>query len=214
MGIDYGMGRTNIDKSNGIRFGVISMHEVSQFWSEDSEADYGVEDSEDIPDMAEPISWYIDNQEYKAIQSRDDSDIFILKSPYYTLCDFCSPCAPGAGYLTTPGNIMAYCFGHDCFESNKAPYPVYRVNDNYRIVVLHRKVKCNFCNGTGLDSLKRIADVRGVTIEKLKEDECLMGRVMTMNLNVNGDFDCFQCCTPYNNAGRGKVIQIVEQARP
>lgn len=40
-GIDYGMGRTNINPETGIRFGVISQHDVSQAWSDSSEADYG-----------------------------------------------------------------------------------------------------------------------------------------------------------------------------
>src|SRR5262245_47880068 len=40
-GIDYGMGATNIDKDNGIRYGVIPQHEVLQAWCDSSEADYG-----------------------------------------------------------------------------------------------------------------------------------------------------------------------------
>ena len=40
-GIDYGMGRTNIDLSNGIRFGVIPLNDVTQSWCDASEADYG-----------------------------------------------------------------------------------------------------------------------------------------------------------------------------
>lgn len=39
-GIDYGLGRTNISDT-GIRFGVIPMNEVSQAWSDSSEAQYG-----------------------------------------------------------------------------------------------------------------------------------------------------------------------------
>jgi hypothetical protein len=40
-GIDYGMGRTNIDHATGIRYGVISMHDVMQAWCDSSTADYG-----------------------------------------------------------------------------------------------------------------------------------------------------------------------------
>ncbi len=40
-GIDYGLGRTNIDLTTGIRFGVISQHSISQAWADSSEADYG-----------------------------------------------------------------------------------------------------------------------------------------------------------------------------
>jgi hypothetical protein len=42
IGIDYGLGQTNIDKATGIRYGVISNHSVSpDSWNEVSEADYG-----------------------------------------------------------------------------------------------------------------------------------------------------------------------------
>ncbi len=40
-GIDYGMGTTNIDKENGIRYGVIPQNEVLQVWCDSSEAYYG-----------------------------------------------------------------------------------------------------------------------------------------------------------------------------
>jgi hypothetical protein len=80
------------------------------------------------PDFDTPLAFVLDDGEYEA-QCGDDGDIFITKSPYYTLCRFCSPCAPGAGYLLSPDpdGIKAYCFGHDWFEGEKAPYPVYRV---------------------------------------------------------------------------------------
>src|SRR5512145_1166409 len=76
----------------------------------------------------EPSNYTIDNEEYKAT-CEDDGDIFITQSPYYTTCQYCSPCAPGAGYImnTVDGGVKAYCFGHDWFEDGKAPYPVYSV---------------------------------------------------------------------------------------
>lgn len=79
----------------------------------------------------EPLSHYYDRDGYQA-QCGDDGDIFILKSPYFTYAQFCSPCAPGACYLLHPlsepmPSNRAYCFGHDWFEDNKAPYPVYSV---------------------------------------------------------------------------------------
>jgi hypothetical protein len=85
--------------------------------------------SEDIfNDFAEPISFYIDDNEYSA-ECGDMGDIFITKSPYYTTCQFCSPCAPGAGYImnTVTDGIKTYCFPHDFFEDDIAPYPVYSV---------------------------------------------------------------------------------------
>lgn len=64
-----------------------------------------------------------------AATSGDDGDIFITKSNYYTKAKFCSPCAPGAGHLSSPSEdgVKTYCFGHDWFEDNVAPYPVYSV---------------------------------------------------------------------------------------
>ena len=155
-GIDYGLRQTNIDKNTGIRYGVIPHGEVGQAWYEGSEAFYvyycpycGEElkkgyEAKRCPacykkinpdrdfDMQDPTSFYVDDGEYLAEQLYDDPDIFITKSPYFTYAQFCSPCAPGAGYLMNPldkpdnGN-KTYCFGHDWFEGGKAPYPVYSV---------------------------------------------------------------------------------------
>lgn len=135
MSIDYGSGETNIDKATGIRFGVIHQHEVLQAWADEAEPDYQElgEDDDDLD--IEVDSFSLDKDGYKAVQnSVDDGDIFIIKSPFYTLCDFCSPCAPGAGYLLTPGDVKAYCFGHDWFYDHPehpgtAPYRVFRVKD-------------------------------------------------------------------------------------
>lgn len=166
IGIDYGNGMTNIDVETGIRFGVINQNEVLQAWADDSEADYGepscpdcgysvrqmterddrvyecenpkckahLDDDEIYPEDAQAFTY--DKDSYKCSQSGDDGDIFILKSPYYTLCQFCSPCAPGAGYImeTIENGIKAYCFGHDWFEDGIAPYPVYSVETGERII--------------------------------------------------------------------------------
>lgn len=40
-GIDYGMGRTNIDPETGIRYGVIRLDSLSEYAIEDFEPDYG-----------------------------------------------------------------------------------------------------------------------------------------------------------------------------
>lgn len=41
-GIDYGMGRTNIDHATGIRYGVIAANgDICQAWADSSEGDYG-----------------------------------------------------------------------------------------------------------------------------------------------------------------------------
>ena len=162
-GIDYGLGRSNVDGSTGIRYGVIHHGEVGQVWWDESEANYlyfcpkcETELGYEYPDvcsdpeceyeiqdgdfdMQEPMSFSYDQDGYACEQGYDDPDIFILKSPFYTWCQFCSPCAPGAGYITNhmePGmGIKAYCFDGSWFEDNKAPYPVYRVDTDELVEV-------------------------------------------------------------------------------
>lgn len=87
-------------------------------------------DDDDIQ-YEEPIGYILDDGEYKA-SCGEDRDIFILKSPYYTKAQFCSPCAPGAGYLLSPceDGPRTYCFDHEWFEDDVAPYPVYKVSDD------------------------------------------------------------------------------------
>jgi hypothetical protein len=164
-GIDYGNGLTNIDHETEIRYGVIHQGEVLQAWADSSEAKYPCEDCERNEDNegcddcmdCEPLESTFNSEGYKCQQSADDPDIFILKSPFFTYCQFCSPCAPGAGYLMNwykfpsfmkgefidasapyashaykenaenAGYIRAYCFGYDWYENNKAPYPVFSV---------------------------------------------------------------------------------------
>ena len=79
----------------------------------------------------EPCTWFIKDNNYEAEQT-DDVDIFIFKSPFFTYAQFCSPCAPGACYLPSPLFVpnmdnKCYCFGHEWFEDERAPYPVYSV---------------------------------------------------------------------------------------
>lgn len=77
----------------------------------------------------EPCGWTLDDGEYKAAQSGGDGDILVVKSPYYARVQFCSPCAPGAGYLATPcsSGPKAYCFGPDWFDDDRPIYDVYDV---------------------------------------------------------------------------------------
>jgi hypothetical protein len=174
-GIDYGMGRTNVDVKTGIRYGVISQNSVSQAWCDSAEADYGTptcpqcggeviesfkvnNDGERWPRLYEhscddyacencehylssddvfgdePQGWSYNDDGYECVDCLDN-DIMILKSPYYTLAQFCSPCVPGAGDLdsTDEDGVRTYCFGHDWFEDGTAPYPVYAVADGSRV---------------------------------------------------------------------------------
>jgi len=64
------------------------------------------------------------------IQTCSDGDWFVLKSPYYTRAQFCSPCAPGAGYLANPcpTGPKTYCLDKEWFgDDQPCPYPYYSV---------------------------------------------------------------------------------------
>lgn len=78
----------------------------------------------------EPNGFILDDGEYQAALDQYN-DIMLFQSPYYTHAQFCSPCAPGAGHLGHPvaAGPKTYCLGHEWFEEDKAPYPVYRVAD-------------------------------------------------------------------------------------
>ena len=128
MGIDYGMGMTNIDRKTGIRFGVIGGNKVSMDALEWS--------GEYIDAGWDEYRWILEDKEYIAEQDSYDNDIWVFKSPWVTRADFCSPCAPGAGYLGScpeigdgdgdlAGNCWAYALGPEFFdEYSPMPYRV------------------------------------------------------------------------------------------
>lgn len=93
----------------------------------------------------EMLGWSHDEDGYK-LQDCLQSDVFVIESPYYTYAQFCSPCVPGAGNLDNPLDFepnsltfnsdapKTYCFGHDWFESGRAPYRVFKVADNTEVI--------------------------------------------------------------------------------
>ena len=106
-GINYNP-LANVDFKTGIHYGVIPAHDIGQAWYEDSEPQYSTpveDDADDLPDDAEPEYFSYTADGYQAEQSADSPDIFITRSPYYTFAHYCSPCAPGAGYLRDPFTI-------------------------------------------------------------------------------------------------------------
>lgn len=157
-GIDYGRGVTNRDPRTGIRYGVIPAQDVPA-WHDANELVYGkpmcpecggkVYPARKKKDFhcpschrywlaedcypEDPLGYRYDTDGYQIAQGYDDSDLFVLKSPYVTYAGFCSPCAPGACHLRNPfaadeprdENHRCYCLGHDWFEDEVAPYPVY-----------------------------------------------------------------------------------------
>ena len=78
----------------------------------------------------EASGWHVSGDGYE-LRDCLDSDVFILKAPYFTYAQFCSPCVPGACSLDSPMDAdtgaKCYCLGHDWFESGTAPYAVYSV---------------------------------------------------------------------------------------
>jgi hypothetical protein len=91
--------------------------------------------------------WLYERDGYKLANCLQ-CDVVVLKSPYFTYAQFCSPCVPGACNLDSPlvtppdgvcggdgferdwqklRDNRAYCLGHDFFEDGRAPYPVYSV---------------------------------------------------------------------------------------
>lgn len=73
---------------------------------------------------------YLYERDGYKIQIMSDGDVWVMESPFVTYAQFCSPCAPGACYLTNPldeavESNKCYCLGADWFEDNKAPYPIH-----------------------------------------------------------------------------------------
>jgi len=80
----------------------------------------------ELPMGAEANSLYIKEGGY-VLQGECGSytstfDLWVLKSPYCTMAEGCSPCAPGAGYILNEGGMATYCLGPDWFEDGVAPY--------------------------------------------------------------------------------------------
>ena len=182
-GLDYsGPGSTvNRDADSGIRYGVISCNSMGEGFYDHQEMDYGEPhcpdcgcevksgegadyecsscgqgwDSEDcFPDEA--CGWSIEDGEYTIVNCLDN-DAMVIKSPYYTYAQMCSPCVPGAGNLDNPmpvfegaepslkafailwrrqaeeaGYPKVFALNYDWFDQyNPCPYPViFRVEDD------------------------------------------------------------------------------------
>jgi len=179
----------NYDEKTGIRYGVISPHNISS-WSLDeiyqngTDPQYESGKQEIIKNLNtvfeiagirsddhktvitdEIIQEYSDHyesdgsgimdysdSEYDLHVSGDNFGIFVMKSPYYTFCRGCSPCAPGAGDLNNPidpvnlnlstlEHISAktLCLGPEWFDREKdqysrnMPYRCFKVSDDTEV---------------------------------------------------------------------------------
>jgi hypothetical protein len=81
----------------------------------------------------EPDARVVDDGKYQA-HLDSAGDAWFTKSPYYTRAAFCSPCAPGACYITSSCDDGERCFcpGPDWFEEG-APFPIYKVENDERV---------------------------------------------------------------------------------
>lgn len=126
--------RTESSDPPGQWISIVHDEEIPDDWETDGCGDYLCDDCKYAFDaeneFVEPLGHFYNAGGYEC--TGDETDIFILKSPYYTRAAYCSPCAPGACYLLNADDSgdRAYCFGHDWFDDNKAPYPVYRASDD------------------------------------------------------------------------------------
>ena len=174
MGIDYGLGKTNIDPETNLRYGVISQYNVMQAWSDSFELYYPCDDCEVSEEekeggeceFCELEEYVVDDGEYLIVECLE-SDLMILKSPYFTYGNYCSPCVPGAVNLDQTGNDdKAYCLGHDWFEEEKAPYIVYRVSDGKRVHVWRYMI--TYRDGPELKEYHAI--IYGIGIEEASQE--------------------------------------------
>jgi len=175
-GIDYGLGKSNVDTETGIRFGVIGQSAeglnldatqdiyqqgenlsfkgyqdevrkslrdaLSDYFSDhkswtgekESQLDRVTETSFDA--ISDDLNDQYQGENDRYLYERDgyviqttETELMILKSPYFTHAQYCSPCFPGGGNLETycETGPKTYCLGHDWFEDGKAPYPVLSV---------------------------------------------------------------------------------------
>jgi hypothetical protein len=106
---------------------------LADTWCEECEE--GWTDLDMMPDQ--PMGHYLDKDGYQASLD-EQGDVFITKSPWKTRAAFCSPCAPGACYLTSPAEDgeWAYCFGPEWFEEGSPmPYVAVKVAEEEQMVL-------------------------------------------------------------------------------
>lgn len=158
-GIDYSNGQSNFDTDTGIHFGVIHQNKCASHIWDDLEGVYVTrcphcgtelgdgfdngdeyENGTNCPHCEKEIGdgeQYGEEADYykfddgKLVVTVDDSgDLWVLKSPFYSLSQYCSPCAPGAGYLSNPckEGIKTYCLPVEWFDDySPCPYPIFDV---------------------------------------------------------------------------------------
>ena len=196
-GIDYGRGITNIDIETGIRYGVISQHSLlpdaldeiytlgTDYAYKEALKELIEEGMEEYRAYEELECWETSNISYEKegyILQTTDLGLYILKSPFYTHCLFCSPCCPGAGDLNNPieNGVKTYCLGADWFEEQETG----------------KWIDCEYCDGTGLR--------RKIDIFNYNEDEFIK------NGGIVFDVDRIKCWVCKENEKYGYLGLVKE----
>lgn len=162
FGIDYsGRNATcNRDIATGIRYGIISRHEMSDGFLSDTEIEYHAacsecgtdienpDDTEECPSCGHapddlPGDWYGDEPSGETFEADgakgfidSSGDVWVVSSPYYVRGTFCSPCAPGAVSIgegctrSNPDAPKAFALPHDCYAAGHAPGVLRLVSDD------------------------------------------------------------------------------------
>lgn len=134
MGIDYGMGMTNVGK-HGVRYGVLPPSLSPEWLDSEAETEYppleydcphcagtiveeGSEEYDECPycdrdvrevraeanDFEEPSGFNYTSEGVQMFRNAEDTDWWIFESPYVIRGSYCSPCAPGAIYINGGGD--------------------------------------------------------------------------------------------------------------
>lgn len=68
------------------------------------------------------------------LHTTGDGQVFVIRSPFTTHAQFCSPCVSGAGNLDSPcdSGPECYCFGPEWFDDeHPMPYVATRIEDEF-----------------------------------------------------------------------------------
>lgn len=139
--------------------------ESFESWCDDNNLDFKRINTDSIEDSfndnytgPEDGTMDYSDSEYDLHVSGDNFGIFVMRSPYYTYCRNCSPCAPGAGDLNSPvdnpdlknKDMIRYidlfgaphkiaektlCLGPEWFnKESPIPYRVFRVDNDVEVI--------------------------------------------------------------------------------
>lgn len=198
----------NHDPLTGIAYGIICQYDMSPEVLNDFEPDYGKPDEAEcpecgtvisgdvgewgdsitcgacgevfeleLPECSEPCAHTYEGDGLVLVLD-DSGDVWIFKSPYYTIAEKCSPCAPGAGYLRSDGRKptsssmgapeKTYALPGNFFDDGIAPYPLWSVETDMKVIEEKVDIDCTRCKGLGRIMLAEIAEVSGESVDEVR----------------------------------------------